>query len=58
MVKELEGGLGSFSGADATILASGLEEIMLDAGTVFGLATVAYLLAPRSRPAEAELPDI
>jgi hypothetical protein len=30
-----------------TILASGLLQILLDGGTVFGLAIVAYLLSPR-----------
>jgi hypothetical protein len=36
-----------------SLLASGLLSIMLDAGTIFGLATIAYLLAPHS-PEEVE----
>jgi hypothetical protein len=54
MVREIE----AFGGEDrfetkGSILASGLLSIMLDAGTVFGLATIAYLLAPHSHE-EAE----
>lgn len=47
--RELEntGGLGGLGGARADFLASGLAAILLDGGTVFGLATIAYLLAPR-----------
>ncbi len=49
MVRELEtfGGESRFEN-NASILASGLLSIMLDAGTVFGLATITYLLAPHS----------
>jgi hypothetical protein len=47
MVRELEtlGGPGAFD-SKGSLLASGLLQIMLDGGTVFGLATIAYLLAP------------
>jgi hypothetical protein len=40
-------GLGGLTGGRGGILASGLTSMLLDGGTVFGLATVAYLLAPR-----------
>jgi hypothetical protein len=41
------GGLSGLGGDQSGILASGLTSMLLDGGTVFGLATVAYLLAPR-----------
>jgi hypothetical protein len=53
-VRELEGaeGLGRFDD-NAGLLASGLLQILLDGGTVLGLATVAYLLAPHEeQPAQ------
>jgi hypothetical protein len=58
LVRELEasGGGGLYDGR-AALLASGLLQILLDAGTVFGLATIAYLLAPRrQQQAEPETP--
>jgi hypothetical protein len=47
-VRELDetGGLPRFDDS-AGLLASGLLQILLDGGTVLGLATIAYLLAPR-----------
>ena len=53
-VRELEetGGLPRFDDR-AGLLASGLLQILLDGGTVLGLATIAYLLAPREeQPAQ------
>ena len=47
MVRELEGTNGLGLGGNSVALASGLLEILLDGGTVLGLATIAYLLAPR-----------
>jgi hypothetical protein len=49
LVRELEvnAGGGLYDGK-ADLLASGLLQIALDGGTVFGLATIAYLLAPRN----------
>jgi hypothetical protein len=49
MVREIEtlGGSGGLENKGG-LLASGLLQIMLDGGTVFGLATIAYLLAPHS----------
>jgi hypothetical protein len=51
-VRELETtGLGGLASDQGDILASGLLQILLDGGTVFGPATIAYLLAPRARRA-------
>ncbi len=48
------GGLGVFRSEKAELLASGLESMLWEAGSLFGLAIAVYLLAP---PAEIASQD-
>jgi hypothetical protein len=45
--RELKESNGPGLGGNSGVLADGLLEILLNGGTVLGLATIAYLLAPR-----------
>lgn len=44
-----------FGLTNADVLAGGLRNILLDAGTLLGLAAIVYLLAPQHRPQPADL---
>jgi hypothetical protein len=48
IVQELETIGGTRFDTEGSLLAGGLLTMMLDGGTLFGLATIAYLLAPHS----------
>lgn len=52
-VENFGGGLPSEAKGD--LLASGLAQLLFEAGSVFGLALVVYLLAPSSSPAKDRL---
>ncbi|HEV3319780.1 MAG TPA: hypothetical protein VG053_08655 [Solirubrobacteraceae bacterium] len=52
-VEDFGGGFPSDGKGD--LLASGLAQLLFEAGSVFGLALVVYLLAPSSSPAKDRL---
>jgi hypothetical protein len=54
IVQELETIGGTRFDTEGSLLAGGLLTMMLDAGTLFGLATIAYLLAPHDEDIEPE----
>jgi hypothetical protein len=54
IIRELGNHVDGFGGSNADFVASGLRILLLEAGTLFGLAAIVYLLAPqtdRERPA-------
>jgi phosphotransferase system glucose/maltose/N-acetylglucosamine-specific IIC component len=53
--------LNRFGGIDiskADVVATGLESMLWEAGSVFGLASAVYLLAPAAESAEESVPEL